>query len=149
MPSASRIAMYSEPSISPVARMATMPVLEPRGHAGLALEPDAELLVGRQPGRDHLQRDGPVEGLLPGPVHHPHATLAEQTVDAVTAETASRREVGHVPAGHFLRSLNGQRTVPVDGRVTGAATAAGVADLILTGVAFFGIVSVRARVASR
>src|SRR4051794_14190536 len=48
-------------------------VLDRRHELGLAAEPVAEVPVGGEPSRDHLQRDDASERLVPRAVHDAHA----------------------------------------------------------------------------
>ena len=72
-------------------------VLEPGGGLGLGAEPGA-VGVGRQVRlADHLQRDDPVEALLPGLVDDAHAAAAEFLEQLEVAELA--RQGGRTAVG--------------------------------------------------
>ena len=64
-------------------------MVELRGDARLAQEACAEVLVAREVRREHLERDRPVELLVPARVDDGHAAAAELAVDAVGAQSPS------------------------------------------------------------
>ena len=66
-------------------------VVEQGDGLGLVLEAAQLVVAGEQAGLDHLERDGPVEGDLPGLVDDAHAAAAQLPADLVVAEVADAR----------------------------------------------------------
>ena len=76
-------------------------MLEPGGGTPLLLEPLPEARVGRELGREHLDRDlAPVAKLL-GEVDDPHAAAAEQRLDPEAGELGA--DAGVVGVAHRRR----------------------------------------------
>ncbi len=68
-------------------------MIQAGGRLGFRVEsPDLDI-VGELTGKDHLERDGPVEAHLPGMEDHAHAAPGDLAQDLVVAEraAASRR----------------------------------------------------------
>ena len=64
-------------------------VMELRSDARFAQEPGAEVLVAREVRGEHLERDRPLELLVPAGVDDGHAAPANLPVDAVGAQSPS------------------------------------------------------------
>ena len=72
-------------------------VVDRGGEPRLAHEAVAEGRVLGEVGGDQLERDGPIEVELVGPVDHAHAAAAGDAGDAVTGEYVAWVEVGKFP----------------------------------------------------
>jgi hypothetical protein len=70
-------------------------VLGPAGRLHLLPEAGAGLLVVRQPGGQHLQREHLPQVLVPRPVDRAHAALAQAPQQAVGADPARPRRLNH------------------------------------------------------
>jgi hypothetical protein len=63
-----------------------MLVAQRGGDSHLALKAQTELLIIGELGREHLQRVDPVQRDIGRAVHDPHPALADQPIDAITAD---------------------------------------------------------------
>ena len=63
-------------------------MVEVGGGLGLEVEALDLVVAGELAGEDHLERDGPVQADLPGPVDHPHAAAGDLAEQLVIAEVA-------------------------------------------------------------
>ena len=75
-------------------------MLERGNGAGLALEPRAPLRIRRHVGRQHFDRDRPIEPRVAGLVDFAHPARAEQREDLVRAEAhaGGQSQVGRILA---------------------------------------------------
>lgn len=72
-------------------------------HLGFVEEARDELLVLGKLGMQRLQRDSPIEGLLPRLVHRTHAPFAKEADDPVRAQALTFGESGHGGRGTTSR----------------------------------------------
>ena len=82
-------------------------VIDRRRGPGLAQEPAAELLIGGQPRRQHLQRHHPAQPLIAGAEHHRHPARPDLPLQQVPGHPRTRGQgrrpastTGHTHAHH-------------------------------------------------
>ena len=83
-------------------------VLERHGELRLAGEAVVEALIEGQLRRDELQRDGPLQPQVVGPVDDAHAALADQLLDSIAEKVGSDLDLGG--RAHWWDLVDNRRT---------------------------------------
>ena len=94
-------------------------VLQRHHELRLAGEALAEPLVPRQGGRDELQRDGPLQAQVVGPVHDAHPAAADQLLDPVAEEVAADADgLGRRPCSRRVSLRPAEMSVWAEARLS-------------------------------
>ena len=76
--------------VADVVERADVRVIERGDRAGFILEPRAEVWLGRQRRREHLDRHDAVEPGIAGPIHLAHAAGSHQRLQQVGSQARAR-----------------------------------------------------------